>query len=399
LAAIAALLIPTIATAQTSTPSSHTVRAGDTLWGLARQYLGDPLLWPEIYRLNTLVVEDPHWIYPGEVLQLSSSGPVASVPSTDTPAPVASPAAAPATASTPAAATAEPAQAAAPEQVAAPAESQVVETRADAPEPVGREADNADLEVLFGPGRRVKASGMAGLSPKAYHPIRRSEFYSSGFLSEGETLPFGKILGPVTPEQIRSISDRAAINIYTKIAVMPPAGATYQVGDTVLVVRVDRTIDSWGKVIVPTGLARILDVSREENTAEVIAEYGAIRTGQFTLPLEKYVNPGNVHAVPISDGVQGQVIASRDPQDLKSPQDVMFIDKGRKDGVAVGDLFEVRRTPVSGGDRQASTIPEAMATMQIVHVRDHSATAVILTIISPDISPGTRVRQVAKLPS
>ena len=43
----------------------HIIKKGDTLWDLAKQYLGDPYLWPQIWERNPYI-RDSHWIYPGD---------------------------------------------------------------------------------------------------------------------------------------------------------------------------------------------------------------------------------------------------------------------------------------------------------------------------------------------
>jgi hypothetical protein len=49
----------------------HTVRPGETLEGIAAQFLGAAERWTEIYRLNP-DIRDPHWISPGRRIRIPS---------------------------------------------------------------------------------------------------------------------------------------------------------------------------------------------------------------------------------------------------------------------------------------------------------------------------------------
>jgi len=49
---------------------TYTVKSGDTLWGISRAQLGYGKRWHEIYEHSTLKSGNPHWIYPGEKLNV-----------------------------------------------------------------------------------------------------------------------------------------------------------------------------------------------------------------------------------------------------------------------------------------------------------------------------------------
>jgi len=385
-----------VAAFQGQVPSSHTVARGETLWSIAQMYFNDPLLWPEIYRLNTAVVEDPHWIYPGEVLNLAPMYAVA--PSGDTVVAVAQDTTQ--LAADTVRASGDTAVAIVPlDTTMAPIDTIPADTTfvVEAPPPSVVESN----ETMFDrrrTNRQIVQDVLRGYVNQPYRPLRPGEFYAAGFLSENEQLPWGEVLGATSTPAIHQLSQTSTAQMFQEISVRPPRHASYHVGDSLLLVRIDRGIEfgQWGDVVVPTGIARVTSIEQQQVLAQVVAQYGRVHNGELAMPLEPFRDPGQVRPVPVAQGLAGKLIGPRDERVIAGAQQYFFIDKGRRDGVTPGDVFEVYK-PAEAAIGTASE--EVRAVLMVVHTRERSATGLLIEIMHPGLDRGLPVRLIKKMPS
>lgn len=363
--------------------SVHVVAEGETLWGIATLYFGDPLLWPEIYRQNTLVVEDPHWIFPGEELRLG-------------PAPAGE-----------VAIFREPGVEADPEAIEGervfveqPPEAELEpEVEVEAPEvlppPVAPPPPPTETApTVF--ARRPRGLGSLTAESGAiyrYRPIRRHEFYAAGFLTEGEDLPWGDVLGAVGRPTLRNLRATSSQRVFGDVEIRPPEPGAYQVGDSLLVANLRREVSDWGYVVVPTGIVVVTETTGDRVIARVVTQFSRIADGQRSLPIEPFADPGDIAPVPVQNGLEGTIIEPRDLAPVPGQQDIIFIDHGRSDGVTLGDVFAVLRP----ADREGFA-PDTVGYMTVVHVREHSASALLMIINDLGVEPGAPVQLYRKMP-
>lgn len=52
-------------------PEKYHVRTGDTLWDIASVFLSNPWCWPSVWKPNQDRIQNPHWIYPDQVIVLN----------------------------------------------------------------------------------------------------------------------------------------------------------------------------------------------------------------------------------------------------------------------------------------------------------------------------------------
>ncbi len=358
-AAIFTVVSVPVARAQevTTDSSTHTVKKGDTLWDLANAYLGDAYLWPEIYRLNTDQIEDPHWIYPGEILKL----------------PGRSRGAAPAIA---AAAGPAPEVAEAPRRVAGP----TVFTPRTLPRPRGSflAAEVPPPRVPFG-------------------DFTRAPYFSA---LKGPSGPGTVLVGADLPG-IDMPHATSNFQLYDRVLMTPPKGSAALEGERFVAYVPGDYVEDVGEVVIPTALLRVVRSPRDGDAAvvEVLELYGQLNADQQVVALDTTGAGATSAPTPISTDRSATVKSVVRESVLPSLNYYVLFDLASADGMKIGDEVEVYRKRTVPSTDIGPAIPEApIATGQVVRVTRYGATARITTQQQPAIRVGESVRVTARMP-
>src|SRR5216683_2283757 len=340
---------------QPNTPDIYVIVKGDTLWDLSQKFLNNPWYWPKIWSLNAYI-ENPHWIYPGNKLKLiPGQGPQA------------------------------------PTQVEPEDErpQSEIANQVDTSPP-----EAADLAVVRKGSREFDQSGnTVSVSGKlAFKPPPVLTVHDSGLVTPEEMRQAGSLDASFEEKDMLSTFDTAYVRF--------PRGAEVNIGDRIILFRPE------GDIVQPVTGRRLGTQTRSMGEAKVISVDGRLATVQITRTWEE-IERGDlarpwtdqdlrVAPKPNSKEMRGVIVSAvRRGLTTLGESNEVFIDKGERDGVEVGNTFAVVRKgdglhdlAVYGeaynmgatGSRAAGVaVPyESVGLLLVVDVKDRLSTAVVV---------------------
>ena len=344
----------------------HVVKKGDTLWDLAQFYLKNPFRWPEIFRRNTDVVENPHWIYPGEVIRIWGTE-----------------------VKTTALAHADSAGEVVSHVIARPAPDQPTT------------GDGRDLTVFASPLSQAAAAAAAtseAVGRSRSGSVRRGEIEAAPYADrDGGPKGAGRIVASIDRPGIKTSIVRSRYQLNDALYVDLPRGLVPRIGDTYMSYVMGGDLGDFGEVVVPTGILRIESLpSGQGPVARIIRQFGEIELDQRLIQAPSVPFPSGTIA-PVSGGPRGRVIYVHDDPVLPSIGHYVLVSLNAASGVRVGDQIALIDDAVGANDQTAA--PAVVAGMaQVVRVTSFATTVIIISQMQPTIREGMPVRLTGKMP-
>ncbi len=321
-------------------PETYVVKPGDTLWDLSGRFLNNPWYWPKVWSYNPEIT-NPHWIYPGNVVRFFPAA-------EEAPTRV------------------EPVAEAPPEPVEAPRELEDLSRGSiSGPSPLA----DTDAVAVVGP---YKIGG--GIPTRA--TVRHETFVTDRELEES-----GVISAAFEEKEMLATTDK----IYARFRKNTPVkvGETYVVYRTEGKVRHPVTGRNVGYKTRIIGGARVVALGDRVATLTIVAAFDPISRGDYLGPWSQKI-VRRVAPKPNQASLDGYILAAETSWVTEiGEHHVVYVDKGRADGVEEGNTFEVLRS----GDpwrkdpfrptRDRALPDEVIGRLLVVDAKEHASTALV----------------------
>ncbi len=307
---------------------AYTVQSGDTLWDISERFLGDPWTWPKVWSKNPQI-ENPHWIYPGNEIRFLVKEEMST-------------------------------------QVA-PGDRAVLSN-----------PDNSSEEwVSVATGTQI---GFGLASKRIYN--------QQGLVTQKELVDSGVIERAWAEKEMLSDFDKVYLRFRNRSTVK--VGQYYSIFKTTQEIIHPVSNVKFGYLTRIVGRVRIVKVDQEVVSGIIENASEEIHRGDFLGPMGVFKK--DVTFKKNSRNLEGVILTSMVPSlPMLGENHVVFIDKGSKDGVEVGNVFSVtsQGDPLFQGEEHKYP-KEKKSIVVVVDVKETASTGLVLRSIR-EVAIGDRV--------
>jgi hypothetical protein len=295
----------------------YIVVKGDTLWDIARRFLGNPYLWPQIWDRNRCIT-DAHWIYPGDALIIPEIN------------------------------------------VVAPGAGGTGVGTEETPETAGTI-----------PGRIGGPTG-----PVLYPAIEETALQCAPYVVDGREDESLRLVGSEDGATKVAFGDRDILYLNKGSNAGVKAGDVYTLHHATYTVKHPETGRSIGQKIEVIGWVRVILV--QENTATVVVEQACadIHLGDYLKPFERVQvpliteHPRPTRLTPPSGKIVGTVVDMDNDASIAADRQLVTLNLGSSNGITPGNIFVLYKVMYPSVPTPRIVLGEAVA----VAVRDRTAT-------------------------